>query len=333
MSDKSAIEWTEATWNPVTGCTKVSPGCAYCYAERLSLRFGWSQAPWIPANAAQNIVLHPERLEQPFRWSAPRRVFVNSMSDLFHETIPDDYIDRIFAVMALTPRHTYQVLTKRPERMREYVTRGETEDCVYQTAWEQRPGGVGARRNPPNHWFDWRWPLPNVWLGVTVENQHWADERIPPLLETPAAVRFISAEPLLGPIDIAGYLGNEVEMIETMREELGVPVITRHSILEGITWVIAGGESGGPPSRRLVIDAGVHYKSLRSLPAEVETGRIIPKTEALAWVRSLRDQCVQASVPYFFKQWGGPQPTSGGRLLDGREWSEYPNDAGQDRRS
>jgi protein gp37 len=191
VADKSAIEWTDATWNPVTGCSKVSPGCAHCYAERLSLRFGQSKVPWTPQNAPANVKLHLERLRVPLSWRTPRRVFVNSMSDLWHELVPDEYIDAVFEVMALTPRHEFQILTKRPERMVE---------------WLEGPGARWPRE-----------PLPNVWLGVSIENDRWVG-RADLLRRTPAAVRFISAEPLLGPLPSLDFAG--------------------------IDWVIVGGESG-----------------------------------------------------------------------------------------
>ena len=234
MSDKSAIEWTDATWNPVTGCSKVSPGCAHCYAEMLSLRFGHSKLPWTPENAAENVILHPERLGLPLRWRKPRRVFVNSMSDLFHELVPWDYIDAVFDVMEKAERHTFQVLTKRPERMRAL-----------------------ARLVPPN-----------VWLGTSIENDRWV-KRADYLRETPDCIRFLSLEPLIGPL----------------------PSLD----LTNIDWVIVGGESG---------------RDHRPIDA--------------AWVRDLRDRSVAAGVPFFFKQWGGITPKSGGRLLDGRTWDEYP---------
>lgn len=189
MSDNSPIEWTDATWNPVTGCSKVSPGCANCYAETLSLRFGWSAKPWTPANATENVILHAERLLLPTRWRQPRRVFVNSMSDLFHELVPDPYIRQVFEVMVRCPRHEFQVLTKRPERMR-----------ALQGLW------TGRHESPPN-----------VWLGTSIENDRWVG-RADDLRATSAAVRFISAEPLLGPL----------------------PSLD----LTGIDWLIVGGESG-----------------------------------------------------------------------------------------
>jgi protein gp37 len=194
VSDRSAIEWTDATWNPVTGCSKVSPGCAHCYAETLSLRYGWSQLPWTPENAGENVLLHPERLDQPLRWRRPRMVFVNSMSDLFHERIPNDYRREVWSVMDRARQHTFQVLTKRPELMRAWVlANADVTDPV----------------------------LPNVWLGTSIENNRWV-HRADDLRDTPAAIRFISAEPLLGPLDKLD--------------------------LAGIDWLIVGGESG-PKSR------------------------------------------------------------------------------------
>jgi protein gp37 len=192
LSDKSGIQWTDATWNPVTGCSKVSPGCAHCYAETLSLRFGWSQRPWLPKYAAENIILHPERLDQPLRWRQPRRVFVNSMSDLFHELVPDAFVDDVFDCMAEANWHSYQILTKRPERMAQVVA----------SYYARRPGTQ---------------PLPHVWLGTSIENDRWS-RRADALRATPAAVRFISAEPLLGPL--------------------------RTLDLTAIDWLIVGGESG-----------------------------------------------------------------------------------------
>jgi protein gp37 len=180
----TAIEWTEQTWNPVTGCSKISPGCAHCYAETLSLRWRFSQLPWTPANARENVLTHPERLAHPLRWRRPRLVFVNSMSDLFHEQVPGEFIERVFAAMNDAGRHTFQVLTKRPERMLGLV---------------------------PTQ------PAPNVWLGVSIENRRYIG-RADVLRATPAAVRFISAEPLLGPLDDLD--------------------LTR------IDWLICGGESG-----------------------------------------------------------------------------------------
>jgi protein gp37 len=235
-SDHTGIEWTEATWNPVTGCSKVSPGCAHCYAEAISRRFGWSRQPWTPANAAENVILHADRLEQPRRWRRPRTIFVNSMSDMFHENVPFEFIESVFEVMTDCTQHHFQILTKRSQRLAELSPLLE-------------------------------WPA-NVWMGVSVETNRWA-HRADDLREVPAAIRFVSAEPLLGPVD-----------------ELD---------LEGIAWVIAGGESG---HRHRPIDE--------------------------AWVRDLRDRCLDAGVAFFLKQWGGRTPKAGGRLLEGREWSQLP---------
>jgi protein gp37 len=234
MGDKSAIEWTDATWNPVTGCTKVSPGCTHCYAERLAARLQAMGNPRYRNGFA--VTLHPDQLGLPLRWSQPRRIFVNSMSDLFHEAIPDSFILRVFETMQRAPWHVFQVLTKRAERLARL-----------------------APRLP--------WP-PNVWQGVSVENARYAS-RVAHLQRVPAAVRFLSVEPLLGPI----------------------PELP----LEGIGWVIVGGESG--PGHRL-LDPW--------------------------WVRGIRDQCLTAGVPFFFKQWGGPTAKSGGRTLDGRVWDQMP---------
>lgn len=256
MALDSAIEWTDATWNPVTGCTKVSPGCKFCYAERLTERFG--RQPFT------EIRLRPERLSLPLRWRGSRRIFVNSMSDLFHEKVPDAFIAQVFDVMARAPQHVFQVLTKRPERVLEWRRSG---------AW---PGMIP----------------PHVWLGVSVESPAYL-WRVDRLREVDVATRFISAEPLLGSLT-------------------GLD-------LKGIAWVITGGESGGPPGRALV--------------ESTERG-VRPKGEGLRWVREIRDLCRAHGVAFFHKQWGGRTPKSGGRRLDGREWSEYPalEDASRPRR-
>jgi protein gp37 len=235
-SAKSSIEWTESTWNPVTGCSKVSPGCAHCYAETLSKRFRWTEQPWTPEHAEVNVRLHHDRLEQPLRWRQPRMIFVNSMSDLFHELVPIEFIGQVFAVMAAAEQHVFQILTKRHERMAELAPLIE-------------------------------WPT-NVWMGVSIENCRWV-ERADYLRTVPAAVRFISAEPLLGPLD--------------------------NLDLDGIDWLIAGGESGS-----------------RHRPMREESAM------------ELRDRCLSAGVAFFFKQHGGRTSKAGGRELDGREWSQMP---------
>jgi protein gp37 len=274
MSDKSAIEWTDATWNPTTGCDRVSPGCAHCYALDLAARLkGMGQAAYQadgdPKTSGPGfaLTLHPDRLAIPLTWSTPRRVFVDSMSDLFHPAVPDEYLDRVFAVMALAGQHSFQVLTKRPERLRAYMTsiapRGPRHgDVQREIALRRLARGQGRVAGTI------AWPLPNVWVGTSVENRRWTT-RIDELRATPAAVRFLSCEPLLGSL---GELN-----------------------LEGIGWVIVGGESG--PIHR---------------PIEAD------------WVRSVRDQCAAAGVPFLFKQWGGRTSKSGGRTLDGRTHDEFP---------
>lgn len=224
---ESKIEWTDATWNPVTGCSKVSPGCAHCYAEATTQRYagrpGWPAEflPWTPDNAAANVVLHPDRLDAPLRWKKPRRVFVNSMSDLFHELVPNEFIGRVFEVMMLTPQHAYQILTKRPERMREFMG-----SDLLKVRLKVKGFAMGLLERDARYLA---WPLPNVWLGTSVENQHWADERIPLLIETPAAVRFLSCEPLLGPVDLSAWLGCRDPACDCA---------------PWLDWVIVGGESG-----------------------------------------------------------------------------------------
>jgi protein gp37 len=210
MADRTAIQWTDATWNPVRGCTKISPGCAHCYAETFAERFRGVKGH--PYEQGFDLRLVPEKIEEPLRWKKPRRVFVNSMSDLFQDGVPDEYIDRVFSVMALAERHTFQVLTKRPERMRAWFAARRFDVKGY--AILQTESGECHYAFP--------WPLPNVWLGVSVENQHFADERIPLLLHTPAAVRFISAEPLLEGLDLAKHRPGAL----------------------GLHWCIVGGESG-----------------------------------------------------------------------------------------
>lgn len=237
MADGSAIEWTESTWNPVTGCSKVSPGCAHCYAETFAER--WRGVKGHPYEQGFDLRLWPERLEQPLKWRRPRVIFVNSMSDLFHEDIPVDFIEEVFTVMAEASWHRFQILTKRQERLEE----------------------LGPNLT---------WPE-NVWMGVSIENRRFV-HRADSLRNVPAAVRFISAEPLLGPLE-----GLDLSMID---------------------WLIAGGESGA--------------KARPMKPA---------------WVRDLRDRCIEEDVSFFFKQWGGFRPKSGGRELDGRTWDQFPDPA------
>ena len=221
MSDKSGIAWTDASWNPVTGCTKVSAGCKHCYAEREWTRLAANPKSGVyHGRQFTDVACHPERLDQPLRWTKPRRIFVNAMADIFHESVPDAFIDRVFAVMALAPQHTFQVLTKRAERMREWFAPGydNREHAVGQAMREIAASRGGDDAGLPE------WPLANVWLGVSAEDQETADARIPVLLETPAATRWVSLEPLLGPVDLEKGLG---------------PNPTAK-----IAWVVCGGESG-----------------------------------------------------------------------------------------
>jgi protein gp37 len=218
MSDKSAIEWTDATWNPTTGCDRVSPGCAHCYALDLAARLKRMGAPAYQVDGDPRtsgpgfaLTLHPERLAVPLAWARPRRIFVNSMSDVFHPDVPGYFIDQMFAVMALAGQHTFQVLTKRPERMRTFLGAPKREDLIRREVGRHFGSTFEARAKWPG------WPLPNVWLGTSVENARWRD-RIDELRGVPATVRFLSCEPLLGPLG--------------------------HLDLERIGWVIVGGESG-----------------------------------------------------------------------------------------
>ncbi len=328
MSDRTGIEWTDATWNPVTGCTKVSPGCDNCYAETFSERFRGTPGHYFEGGF--DIQLRPDKLDQPLRWKKPRRIFVNSMSDLFHKDVPNGYIAEVFAVMALAPQHTFQILTKRHGRMRSLLSAG-----YFQTAVAEQMLAMTDEERLPD--VGDPFPLPNVWLGVSTEDQKWADIRIPALLETPAAVRFISAEPLLGPIDLAKVGAPPFWCLGHGRPSAECPN-DLHLPRRGIDWVIVGGESG--------------HNARPMHPA---------------WATSLRDQCATAEVPFLFKQWGewmpiGPDEVTGrdtvnldaangngtyyahrcrpgvhqmskvgkraaGRELDGRSWDGYPGDA------
>ena len=243
MATRTAIEWTEVTWNPTTGCDRISDGCDNCYALTLAKRLkamgaAKYQQDGDPRTSGPGfgLAVHPEALKQPYRWRSPSVVFVNSMSDLFHARIPLGFVREVFAVIADTPQHTYQVLTKRSARLRKIADRLD-------------------------------WPA-NLWMGVSVENGSTLT-RLDDLRAVPAAVRFVSCEPLLGPLDKIN--------------------------LDGLHWVIAGGESG--PRHRPVDPA---------------------------WVTGLRDRCTAAEVPFFFKQWGGRTPKQGGRLLDGQRWDQMP---------
>lgn len=233
---KSSIEWTDATWNPVTGCTKISPGCKHCYAERMAKRLkAMGQRNYINGF---DLTLQPHMLELPLKWRRPSQVFVNSMSDLFHRDVPASYIEKVFDVMRRAHWHQYQVLTKRSERLRELAS---------QLPWE-----------------------PQIWMGVSVESEDYL-HRVDDLRHTGARIKFLSLEPLLGPL----------------------PKID----LRGIDWVIAGGESG-PGARPM----------------------------HASWVEQIRDHCLAANVPFFFKQWGGTVKSRTGRILNGRTWDQMPGD-------
>jgi protein gp37 len=262
MSDNSPIEWTDATWNVVTGCTKVSPGCDNCYAETFAERFRGTAGHHFQTGF--DLTLRPERMTLPLRWRKPRRIFVNSMSDLFHKDVPDEYIARVFAVMMAAPQHTFQLLTKRHARMRALLSSTAFKVAVAE-AWAFGSDVPDSAPKPAG------WPLPNVWLGVSVEDQHWADIRIPALLDTPAAVRWISAEPLLGPIRLPEFVVGGAP--DCPCEEGG-------ECLPNLDWVVVGGESG-PGARPM------HP----------------------AWARGLRDQCQEGSIPFLFKQWGAWAPS------------------------
>ncbi len=307
---KTKIEWTDRVWNPVTGCTKVSQGCKNCYAERWAKRF-------FGERKFTDVQTHLRRLEAPLTWKSPSKAFVNSMSDLFHEEVPFEFIAAVYAQIIRTPQHTYQILTKRPERAVKFY------------AWLKSEKLIKERTDLPT----------NVWLGVSVEDQATADERIPVLLETPAALRFVSYEPALGQVDLSRYLNPQTSYVPDPAGSAGL-----HTLIPGIDWLICGGESGP-----------------RARPMHPH------------WARSARDQCRAARVPFFFKQWGEWKPVNpwgspdwcsdiygqvsiltadgtewndgympeitvapsawemqhlgkrrAGRLLDGREWNEFP---------
>lgn len=359
------IEWTEATWNPIVGCSIATPGCTNCYAMRIAHRLGRNPATPHYAGLTQpsrggpvwtgKLALAPDHvIKEPPRRRKPTTYFVNSMGDLFHEDVPDDWIDRVFTVMARSPQHRFQVLTKRADRMREYLSKfqpylhpssrvlvGAPKFDRVEAAGPPQPdyvtrGGVKPEKRPVGSplFFPKRWPLPNVWLGVSVEDQARADLRIPDLLATPAAVRFISAEPLLGPVDLENIKNpnakSEWDLIDAVT---GAGHNSEYQYagefeFEALDWVIVGGESG---------------RGARPMHRD--------------WARDLRDQCQDAGAAFFFKQWGEWAPGPGfacpdhlptqdwhhfdpecsarkvgkkaaGRLLDGREWNQMPEQGG-----
>jgi len=319
VSDNSAIEWTDATWSPTLGCTNVSPGCDHCYAMRTVHRMAFNPNEKVSA-AAEGLTAYrpgvgvvwtnmvrtlPDRLDLPLRWRKPRRVFVDSQSDLFHDQVPDEFIARVFAVMALAGRHTFQLLTKRHGRMRSLLSQHDRWNILLTEALSSVLDNADAvipavDVDRADMWLRAREyrtdplpPLANVWLGCSVENQQWADVRIPALLETPAAVRFLSCEPLLGPVRLTAWLDPSLlclsgcaDLPTGSRTNCSVACRQLGGTMGTIDWVIAGGESG--------------------------SGARLMHPE---WLRSLRDQCVSAGVPFHFKQWG--------------EWLPYEPDAQQ----
>ena len=349
MSNKTGISWTDATWNPIRGCSRVSEGCRNCYAERVAVRFC---GPGMPYEGLANPIaprdlmdrvggrrggwtrevrMVPEHLADPLRWRKPRRIFVNSMSDLFHEALTNEQIAAVFGVMAAAPQHTFQVLTKRAKRMREWF--------AWLLAGEVSPSGkcFEAARGTVDFgsWYrtvPQQWPLPNVWLGVSVENQAAANERIPELLATPAAVRFLSCEPLIGDVALSGVL--------VPLEGGGHDVL---AALAGLRW---GARRDLPPGMHLI---GARGPSIDWVIAGCESGPGARPCD-VAWLRSLRDQCIDADVPFFLKQARVSAETSadpsdgvvrpairagiasntkpGGVIelpyLDGVQWAEFP---------
>lgn len=325
MSTSSKIEWTDTTWNPVLGCDKVSPGCDRCYAITQANIRAANPAPRVASAFAGltertehgldwtgRVNLLPERLAQPLAWRKPRRVFVNSLADLFHDSVPAYFIAQVFAVMAGAPQHTFQLLTKRHARMRSLLSSEDFRQDVFMIAENEFRGS------------DHVWPLPNVWAGISAEDQHWATIRVHALLRTPAAVRWVSAEPLLGPIDLRNLKMGNAALLDALCGDMKSPAGEIYAACPGsVSWVVCGGESGG---------------GARPMHPD--------------WARSLRDQCQDARVPYLFKQWGShrwvghsawdeaaqcwvddgiePQRVSkklAGRVLDGRTWDEYPRTA------
>lgn len=304
MSDGSTIEWTEATWNPTRGCKKISPGCKHCYAERFAERFRGVPGHAYERGFEPRFVV--DQLGLPLSWRKPRTIFVDSMSDLFQDGVTDEQIAAVFGVMSLCPHHTFQVLTKRADRMRrwfQWVSGDELPPNVTpirprmardattlvrmklaKLAPQLLESPLVERRRLAGRIV---WPLSNVWLGVSVEDQEYAERRIPHLLRTPAAIRFVSYEPALGPVDFQRLAGGPEGYALTSRDGLAC-----------LDWIIMGGESG---------------PGARAMGPE--------------WVRSVRDQCAEAGVDFFFKQWGGILKKRAGREIDGRTHDAMPRRA------
>lgn len=275
------IEWTHIpgfkgeTWNPVTGCIKVSPGCTHCYAETLTLRFKRG-GPFMKGQTT--ITCHENRVNIPLHWRDPRCVFTCSMSDLFQDGVPDVFILRCLMNMAVMPQHLFLILTKRPERMAELLNKRHVAEMILS--------------------LDLPWPLPNVWLGTSVENQTWVDRRIPALLEAPAVIHFVSAEPLLREIDLSRYLNPFAHLdratIAAVNQGLYAPAEVDALRQKTVKWVIVGGESG-PGHRPMLVP----------------------------WVAKIRTHCESLAVPFFLKQWGGARP-GGEAILHGKEYRQWP---------
>ncbi|MCF6111962.1 phage Gp37/Gp68 family protein [Mesorhizobium muleiense] len=340
MADKSAIEWTDATWNPITGCSIVSPGCIHCYAMKLAgtrlkhidSRMGLTRETAIGPVWTGEVRLNERWLHQPIQWKQPRRIFVCAHGDLFAENVPDAWIDKVFAIMALSPQHTFQVLTKRARRMREYLTGKHrnpqgwpAEDYDAQTCIRLSLGGLLPGKTLPNgrpdigdffksgkaaHYSEadkrlfFDWPLKNVWLGVSAERQQEADQRIPELLATPAAVRFVSAEPLLGPIDFENIARQPNAYDQQMP---GLATVKRFYVdaltgCEGLTYATPGRggdmsvETNSGPALDWIIVGGESGRDARPMHP--------------SWARSIRDSCHSADVAFFFKQWGEWRPST-----------------------
>lgn len=257
---KTKIEWTDKTWNPVTGCTKISEGCKNCYAETMANRLQKMDSP--KYKNGFKVTCHPDTLGEPLKWKKGVKIFVCSMADLFHEDVPFEFIDKVFAVMALCPQHTFQILTKRPDRMREYMDLS-TDNRAESIGAGLRELTVGMRSGLIDL------PLPNVWLGVTAENQEQADKRIPILLQIPAVVRFVSIEPMVGAVDLTKYWDNVGGMPPARK------IGETNTYVASLDWVILGGESGA-----------------NARPMHPD------------WVRKVKGDCKEAGVPFFFKQWG-----------------------------
>jgi protein gp37 len=330
---KTKIEWASDVWNPIRGCSRVSEGCRHCYAERMAARFSqpgmWGEGLAVIKNGVAHwtgkITFDKDKLLEPLHWKRPRRVFVNSISDLFHENVEDGWVDKIFSIMALSWRHQFLILTKRPERMRDYMKRMHNDpgEFIASALLDMHIDDDYSCHvaNYINGWSRWRempedgnplngavrrWPLPNVWLGTSVEDQKTADLRIPFLLQTPAAIRFISAEPLLGSVDLttipnAPGLAEGQHYLNALKgyawETHGADYYDVCNIDGRLHWVIVGGESG-PGARPMNPD----------------------------WARLLRNQCLAANVPYFFKQWGEYGPCENGEVTPNPEdWDNQPH--------